>query len=910
MFTFGALSFAAPVALLALAALPVIWWLLRIIPPAPQRIRFPAIRLVMRLTNLEESSAKTPLWLTLMRLGLVTLLILGAAHPLLNSSNQLSGTGPVVIVIDDGWASAKNWAQRQNTAANIIDQAERDRRAVAIVTTAPGEGKSRALESLMSADAARETIQALKPKPWLVNRKAAVSVLGMIGERAIKDGGAAHVIWLSNGLDDEATGEFATALSALGAVTVLTDPPSALPNILLPPVSDRDGLIIRALKAPGSVVRDLNIRLRGEDGGVLTVTTLKFELGKSAARRKLPMPAEIRNHVTYIEIENANHAGGMVLVDERWRRRPVGLVTDAGRRVDQPLLDDIFYLERALDPFTEVRTGSVQKLLRRELALLVLADPGRISGAKWRLIQNWMGEGGLVLRFAGPQLAVMKGPMLPVRLRQGDRELGGALSWTKPASIAAFPATSPFAGLAVPKDIKINRQVLAQPSIDLPDKTWARLTDGTPIVTAERRGKGWLVFFHITSSPNWSNLPLSGLFVGMLQNLVRLSRGVGGGAVDRMLLPVLTIDGFGNLGPVRTGARAIKANRIETSVPGPEHPPGFYGDESARRAFNLSPKLAALSPLGTSSGGFAMGSYQSTREWNLRGPLLGLAMLIALSDIIASFALRGLFAHRRAVACFILLLFGVADGWPGAAQAQSPTFDPKTDTSAFAGALAVRIAYVRTGDDRIDGISRDGLRGLAFIANARTAAEMGEPAAIDPSTDDLSFYPLIYWPITDDSLPIPAETADRLSKYMKFGGTIFFDTRDQSGTGAGTNRLEEIARTINSPPMQLIPRDHVLTKSYYLLREFPGRWKGGQIWVARKESANDGVSPIIVGANDWAGAWAIDEARKPIYPVTPGGNRQREMAYRFGINILMYVLTGNYKADQVHLPAILERLGQ
>ena len=217
---------------------------------------------------------------------------------------------------------------------------------------------------------------------------------------------------------------------------------------------------------------------------------------------------------------------------------------------------------------------------------------------------------------------------------------------------------------------------------------------------------------------------------------------------------------------------------------------------------------------------------------------------------------------------------------------------------------------MRTGVAGVDGTSRDGLRGLAFIANARTAAEMGAPAAIDPAVDDLSFYPLIYWPITEDAPTISSETAERLNKYMKSGGTIFFDTRDQSGTGIGANRLEEIARLIDAPPMQRIPRDHVLTKSYYLLREFPGRWSGGQLWVARKGAANDGVSPIIVGSHDWAGAWAIDDARKPIYPVTPGGNRQREMAYRFGINIIMYVLTGNYKADQVHLPAILERLGQ
>jgi hypothetical protein len=908
MFSLGALAFAAPVALLALATLPVIWWLLRIIPPAPKRIRFPAIRLIMGLTNPEESSAKTPLWLTILRLALVTFLILGAAHPLLNAGNQLTGTGPLVIVIDDGWASAKNWSARQNAAANLIDQAERDGRAVAIVTTAPGEGKSRALESLMTADAARQTIQALKPKPWAVNRAAALSVLG-----EIEAGDETHVVWLSNGLDDEAAGDFASALAKLGPVTLLADPAGALPKLLLPPLSDRDGLTIRALKAPGSPARNLNIRLRGENGGVLAVKTLNFEAGKTEARLKLPMPVEIRNRVTHIEIVNAGHAGGLVLVDERWRRRPVGLVTDTGRRVDQPLLDDVFYLERALDPFTEVRTGSVQKLLRRELALLVLADPGRISATNRRLIQNWMGEGGLVLRFAGPRLTEVKGPILPVRLRQGDRELGGALSWTKPASLAAFPANSPFAGLAVPKDVKINRQVLAQPSVDLPDKTWARLTDGTPIVTAERRGKGWLVFFHTTSSPNWSNLPLSGLFVGMLQNLVRLSRGVGAGADDRLLAPLRTIDGFGALGPARSGARAIKANRINTAQPGPDHPPGFYGDETARRAFNLSPKLAALKPLGNPGGGVTMGTYQATRERDLRGPLLAAALALALADIIASFALRGIFTRPRALAGLVLaaaMTAAISAGWTGPAAAQTPPLTLPPNTSAFASALTVRIAYVRTGVAGVDGTSRDGLRGLAFIANARTAAEMGAPAAIDPAVDDLSFYPLIYWPITEDAPTISSETAERLNKYMKSGGTIFFDTRDQSGTGIGANRLEEIARLIDAPPMQRIPRDHVLTKSYYLLREFPGRWSGGQLWVARKGAANDGVSPIIVGSHDWAGAWAIDDARKPIYPVTPGGNRQREMAYRFGINIIMYVLTGNYKADQVHLPAILERLGQ
>ena len=108
-----------------------------------------------------------------------------------------------------------------------------------------------------------------------------------------------------------------------------------------------------------------------------------------------------------------------------------------------------------------------------------------------------------------------------------------------------------------------------------------------------------------------------------------------------------------------------------------------------------------------------------------------------------------------------------------------------------------------------------------------------------------------------------------------------------------------------------VPPDHVLTKSFYLLHEFPGRWNNGPVWVEQVEDrVNDGVSSVIVGGNDWGGAWAVDEQGRPAFPCVPGGEPQREMAMRFGVNLVMYVLTGNYKSDQVHVPAILERLGQ
>ena len=108
-----------------------------------------------------------------------------------------------------------------------------------------------------------------------------------------------------------------------------------------------------------------------------------------------------------------------------------------------------------------------------------------------------------------------------------------------------------------------------------------------------------------------------------------------------------------------------------------------------------------------------------------------------------------------------------------------------------------------------------------------------------------------------------------------------------------------------------MPEDHILTRAFYLMPAFPGRWTGGQVWVERHPGGvNDGGSSLIIGSHDWAAAWALDDGRRPMFAVVPGGERQREDAFRFGINLAMYAMTGNYKADQVHLPAILDRLGQ
>ena len=191
----------------------------------------------------------------------------------------------------------------------------------------------------------------------------------------------------------------------------------------------------------------------------------------------------------------------------------------------------------------------------------------------------------------------------------------------------------------------------------------------------------------------------------------------------------------------------------------------------------------------------------------------------------------------------------------------------------------------------------------------RTAAELGPPQPVQPGIDDLSFFPLIYWPVTSD-YELDDISSLAAKEYLRNGGTILFDTQDRGG-GIQAAILRDIAERLDLPTLIPVDASHVLTRSFYLLDTFPGRYADSSLWVERAgERVNDGVSPIIAGGNDWASAWAMDEAQRPLYPVVPGGERQREMAFRFGINLVMYVLTGNYKADQVHMPAIIKRLGQ
>jgi hypothetical protein len=449
------------------------------------------------------------------------------------------------------------------------------------------------------------------------------------------------------------------------------------------------------------------------------------------------------------------------------------------------------------------------------------------------------------------------------------------------------------------------------------------LSDGTPLVTAARRGEGWVVLFHTTANTDWSNLPLSGLFVEALRRLVATSQGVRGGDLTARALPPLeTLDGFGLLGPPSAIALALDRETLDAGRVGPRHPPGYYGARGLRRAHNLIAAEPSLKALEALPAGVRDGRYTRDRETDLKPWLLAAALLLALADLVIALGLRGLLARRIATGPggAAALLLAVLLPWdPAGAQTGARAGAASTDDArALEATLQTRLAYVRTGVPAVDEVSHAGLSGLSRVLQLRTSIEAAAPLGVDLIRDELAFFPLLYWPIVPQQRDLTEIAVRKLNDYMRNGGTILFDLREVTGgarimgrTSRAGVALQRLTRGLDIPPLAPVPPDHVVTRSFYLMQEFPGRYSGGTLWTEATEARiNDGVTPVLIGANDWAGAWAINDTGRPMFAVVPGGERQRELAYRFGVNLVMYAMTGNYKADQVHIPFILERLGQ
>ncbi|MGX9356062.1 DUF4159 domain-containing protein [Roseobacteraceae bacterium S113] len=914
MSIFG-IGFLSPWLLLGLIGLPILWIILRAVPPAPIRRMFPGVVLLLGLKDDEQVSDRTPWWLLLLRILAVAGLIIGLAGPILNPQDRAGSTSDRLLVVLDGtWAGADDWQAQQRAIDVALREAGGAGQTVAFLRLTSPEAPQ-----FQSAETARVSLPGLGPQPWAYGDLSAV----------VLPDGDFDTLWVSDGLAHSGRDGFVETLSARGAVRVLQ---SAQPAIGLRPAMFEDGVVsLTLVRTPGPAA-DHTILAQGRDpagrNATLASGVARFVDGETETVLELSLPSELRARITRFEIDGMRSAGAVALADDGLQRREVALLAGREDREGLELLSPLHYLQNALEPNADLLNGPLLDILPANPDVIVLADIATLAAGETDALTEWVENGGLLLRFAGPRIAASdlsrgtEDALMPVRLRAGGRTVGGAMSWGEPKSLAPFSMDSPFAGLEVPPDVTISSQVMAQPDPTLADRVVAQLTDGTPLVTRKEVGAGQVVLFHVTANAEWSSLPLSGLFVQMLDRLAvsTSTEAMSAEALEGTTWQAVQVmDAFGALDDAGTRPGVSGPDLVEAPI-GPDLLPGLYETEDmaiARNVVGADETLDAFDwPADVRVEGLAV-----SEEMPLAGVLLAAALVLLFVDVIASLWLSGRLGGMARAAAVVVGL-----GLLHAPQAQA---QPSDEALALAATNEVVLGHVLTGNARVDDMARAGLAGLSQTLFFRTSVEPTDPVSVDLERDELAFFPFLYWPI-DENQPIPSDAAyAKLNAYLRSGGMILFDTRDADVAGFGAasptgRRLQDLAAPLDIPPLEPLPQDHVLTRTFYLLQDFPGRHMGRAVWVEAAppdaeqiegmpfRNLNDGVTPVVIGGNDWAAAWAIDARGAPMVPVGRGyaGERQREMAYRFGVNLIMHVLTGNYKSDQVHVPALLDRLGQ
>ena len=915
---FSQIIFMQPIILWALLALPVLWFLLRVTPPSPRTIIFPATRFLAGLVADEHTPSKTPWWIFLLRLLMVTLIIIALARPVINPSQNLPGQGALRLIIDNSWASAQNWSMQITAAEEAITQAGRERREIYILPTTRNTPQA-SLEQFgpLSFGQARSILRGLRPNPWPADYTALTKYLDEHKKRQ-----PLYSLWLSHGLDEGNIKEAIRTLQNHGGLSYISPSPEKLPLLLRPSKTlartkdnKKHGNIKINIDAPRSIAAALPVIVQALAQGeqIIDIQTASLNSAHLPHTISFDVPTSLENKITKFRLSNKKGAGSVFLLDDQFKKRKVGIAAPAQAELSSPLIEASYYIKRALEPYADITTGDITTLVEGDVSVIVLPDIAAMPTETLNMLEGWVKDGGLLLRFSGPNMAKAQGEqfLLPVLIRAGGRSLSGALSWDKPQTIMPFPQSSPFYGLSIPDEVTIKQQILADPTQNLEHKVWAQLNDGTPFITADTMDKGLIVLIHTSANTQWSDFALSGLYVSILKRTIRLS-GLTNLSVEHSytaLDPLLIMDGFGSMVSPSASIAPIPVENLNTIIPSAKHPPGIYGRGKMQYALNIGTNLPALKATKNLPLSIAQSHYEKDYEIDIMPFILYFALLLFCLDWLIMVIISGNSALLFRSAAFKALIFIIFI---------TPYSVKASDAQDLHFSKGLYLAYIKTGDARLDTLSQRGLEALSATLKRRTSVEPVGVVGLNPEKDPLAFFPFIYWPISETQNNYSSKAMKNIQFYLDHGGTILFDTRDQNRSSEGiintqnARALRTITASLNIPPVIPIPKDHVLGRAFYLLKDYPGQFSTGTLWVEQHStSGRDNVSSVLIGSNNWISSWASTSGDNAYDRYQNDyDSKQREMSLRFGVNLVMYVLTGNYKADQVHIPHILKRLGK
>lgn len=908
------ISFTNPLALIGLLSLPAVWFVIKLTPPRARTISFSSLFIIEKLKSSKKSSQKTPIWLLLLRMLIILILVLTLSDPYINLSKTFKSNSNTIIIVDDGWSSASNWGSYQKNAKNIIKEIKNNNKGVYIISSTLVNKKQPNL-SLMSYKEANVFIDNLQPNPWQIDR---AELIKAINKKNLNEN--LNVFWIRSNLNKSKvlTEEYFYNFLIKKYKNIEIISPENNIKIINKPTLKYDSIIISLTRFKNDIVDEKSsIRITGLNNKIIYEKELTFLNKSLQTEEEIFLPIEILSQISKVNIKNESNAAATYLFDDKWRKKRISIISDDNNYDSKPLLSSIYYLKKALSPYGKILISDIENSINLNSSIIVMPDRGKIDPILKNKLLKWVKKGGLLIRFAGPRLANSKTDLLPIKIdAKESRYMGGALTWESPLTFAEFDKNSIFYGIKIPQEVKIKRQVIANSSYSSEKLIWARLEDGTPIVSSSKDEKGWLVLFHTTANNEWSNLPISQLFLSMMNRLTMLGKGYDERLYTEKLPLKMYLNGYGGITKPTYKANIAINQHDQLYYPSYSMPPGIYGNTSIAIALNLAGTIEGSDKNNSFLGSEILSKKNYVPDTiNLKNFLLYSLILLFLLDTLIAFILKSKminifnlkFNLKKKYNLFILTFFVILFN---SNYLEAETYKYINNTS---------LAYINTGDLETDNISHLGLLSLSKKLSKRTSIEPSYIVGVNINYDEIYPFPFLYWPVINNQIVLKKNTVFKIKHYLRNGGIILFDTQDNfnydnSLVKKSNIRAQNLRDTISQfdvPTLVRIPKRHTINKSFYLLKSHPGKWNDGDLWVESSFSdSKDSVSSIIIGSNYWSSAWALNDNDEPIFPVIPNGEEQRELSYRFGINLTMYAMTGNYKSDQIHNKAILQRLGK
>ena len=853
-----------PLFLILLVLLPFLWRFLRHMPPAPRRVFFGGTMLLQQKAMRSEKK-KHNVWLLLLRLLAVALMIVAASQPRLFDDTVPPSTAtsdtPPLLIMDLDWASGQNFAAMQEQAVTWLDGHGAP---VLLMSSTPTTRGSLLPPQLMSERAARRWVQQQVPRAWFNDYEEAQSLLASVR--------ASRVMWVTHDMAQGGKKEFADFLAAKGDLTIALTPLPSLAIVGQP----RDG-------APATAIADVKSR----DDSLARALSFANHKGRNqttvtisgSAAIDMPPLLKTREPTAELIVSDQRHAAARLLFARALPSWRLGII--AGRQVS-PLLEESHYITQASVRFSSPLTGTVQSL-QQQSRVIIRTDNVTLTPEQEESLTQWVADGGHLIRFAGSRLYHLAdnqpyAHFALTPLQQGELSERAALP------LLPFAQTSPLFDVSIPSDLTLTPHLLLREQPDSPIEIWAQLEGGIPWIVSRSHHKGRETLVLTTANTEWSDLVLSPLFPPLLERLTAVQTSFvadNTAASSGEWQALVTLNGYGERTPHDD---SFFASFDTTDAPSAAHPPGLYRHRlnGITVAHNLGDHIDDLTPFSDFPA-----SARFAHDGNSTQPIIDLAPYLALVALLLW--LMDLWLLRFLSYLILVLIVLPSPSWgdisdDGWRAASHPTIGIISQTT-------------------VPSWLHQALKGISDTTSQRTTTDMATPRIVDLQSDTLPLYPMLYWRFADGMKPLDKNQAARLNRYMEQGGILLLDVSDWEGD------VTTMTRHLVIPPLVPMPYDHALTRAFYLLERAPN-FNSQDVWLSRQpHPLHDHVSPVIVLNHDYARMWlAYHVSRHSSSPFAAPPAASVDGAVRFGVNLILYGLTGQYKKDQVHLDIILKRL--